>query len=540
MKGLMMDFQLTLPHLLQRARRYFEKVEIVSRMPDKSCHRYTYGDFYTRANKLANALTRAGVKRGERVATLMWNHYAHLEAYFGIPCAGFVIHTLNLRLHPSDIADLINHAEDRVLIVDDVLLPLYKQIKDRVNPKQILVVPLTGQPVPEGMVNYEDFIRDEPEEFDYPDLNEYEAAGLCYTSGTTGKPKGAVYSHRALTLHSFAFSLAPAVGMGHNDTVCPTVSMYHVNAWGLPYMAVMLGAKQVLTGPHLDPVSLLELFSTEHVTLSAGVPTIWIGVLHEIQQNPERWDLASLRTILVGGAAAPETLIREFDRYGITIMHAWGMTETTPAVLTSRLKNYMTGLSEAEQYRYRSKTGYPIPFTEVRVMSMDGSAEVPPDGQTMGELQTRGPWIASSYFNRPDLAATWTADGWFRTGDVATIDSEGYVQITDRTRDLVKSGGEWISSLALENAMMAHPAVKEAAVVAIPHPKWGERPLAAIVLQEGRHATAEEIRRFLASRFLKWWLPEVLLFLDEIPKTSTGKFLKKALRARYKDWKWED
>ncbi len=537
-KSLMMDFQLTLPPLLKRAGTYFGPVEIVSRMPDKSYHRYTYRDFHDRALRLAAALTKAGLHRGERVATLMWNHYAHLEAYFGIPSAGFVVHTLNLRLHPSEIAYIVDHAEDRILIVDDVLLPLFDQFKEGVELEEVIVVPLTGKPVPGGYMSYEEFIGGEDREFAYPDLKEDEAAGMCYTSGTTGKPKGVLYSHRAIVLHSFVSAMAATLGMGQDDVICPVVPMFHANAWGIPFTSTMIGARQVFPGPHLDPVSLLELLSHEKVTFSAGVPTLWIGMLNELEKDASRWDLSALHTLVVGGAAAPEGLIRDFDRHGIKVLHAWGMTEMAPLGTVSRLKSYLRDLPKEEKYGYRAKQGLPVPFVEARVRTVEEGKEVPWDGQTMGEIQVRGPWIAEAYYRRPDFADSWTKDGWLRTGDVVTVDGEGYVLITDRTKDLVRSGGEWISSVALENAMMAHPAVSEAAVVAIPHPKWGERPLAAVVLKEGQSADADELREFLVPNFPKWWLPDAIVFREEIPKTSVGKFLKSQLRQEYKDWKW--
>lgn len=534
MKGTMMHYPLTLMHLLERAGSLYGSVEIVSRMPDKSMHRYTYADFYRRARSLAKALQKAGLKRGDRVGTLMWNHYVHLEAYFGIPAAGGVLHTLNLRLHPDEIAYIANHAGDRFLIVDDVLLPLLQKFRDRLKVERIIVVSLTGQPVPEGMEEYESFIAEPAEDFVYPDLDEEEAAGMCYTSGTTGRPKGVVYSHRSLVLHSFASAMADTLGISRHDVVLPVVPMFHVNAWGLPFTCTMVGAKQVFPGPHLDPVSLLELFKGEQVTFTAGVPTIWLGILQELEKKPGQWDLNPKLRMVVGGAAAPESLIRAFDRHNLRVVHAWGMTETTPLGTVSLLKPHMESLSVDEQYAYRAKQGLPAPFVEVRIVNEQGVA--PHDGKTMGELQVKGPWIAADYYNRPDSRDSFTEDGWFRTGDVATIDPEGFVKITDRTKDLIKSGGEWISSVDLENALMGHPAVAEAAVIAVPHPKWQERPLAVVVLKEGARATEEELIQHLAPRFAKWWLPDGVVFVEEIPRTSAGKFLKAKLREQYKDW----
>ncbi len=538
MNGNMMRFPLTLTHILERAGQLFGKVEIVSRLPDKSLHRYTYRDFYRRARALAEALQQAGLQKGDRVGTLMWNHYAHLEAYFGIPVAGGVLHTLNLRLHPRDLAYIINHAEDRFLIVDDVLLPLLNAVKDQIRVERVIVVPLTGQPVPEGTLDYEAFLESARGAFTYPELDEEEALGLCYTSGTTGRPKGVLYSHRAIVLHSLASALPDALGLSQQDTLLPVVPMFHVNAWGLPFTATLVGAKQVFPGPHLDPESLLELYEKERVTVTAGVPTIWLGILQALEKQPDRWRLTPGMRMIVGGSAAPEGMIRAFDRFNLRVIHAWGMTELSPLGTVSQLKSYLKDLPEDARYAYRAKQGLPAPLVEVRVVNDAG--EAPWDGRTMGELQVRGPWVAASYYNLPEARDNWSEDGWFRTGDVATIDPEGYVKITDRTKDLVKSGGEWISSVDLENALMAHPAVAEAAVIAVPHPKWGERPLAVVVLKEGQHATPEALREFLAPKFAKWWLPDAFVFVDEIPRTSTGKFLKAALRERFKDWRWEE
>lgn len=533
MQSTMMDFPLTLVHLLERAGKLFPKEEIVTRLPDKSLQRYTFGDFYRRSRQLASALQKAGLQKGDRVATLSWNTYAHLEAYFGIPVAGGVLHPLNLRLHPSDIAYIINHAQDKILIVDDVLLKLYEAVRAHVHLERVLVVPLSGQPLPEGLESYEDFLASGDANFAYPSLDEHDAAGMCYTSGTTGKPKGVVYSHRSIVLHSLGSALPDALNLASSDVLLPVVPMFHVLAWGLPFTGVMTGSKLVMPGPHLDAESLLDLFESERVTKTAGVPTIWLGVLQALQKEPERWKLEPMEMV-VGGSAAPEAMIRAFDRFGLRVLHAWGMTEMSPLGTTSRLKRHLRGDAEGE-YRYRAKQGLPTPLVEIRAVGEQG--EVPWDGQSLGELQVRGPWVAQSYYNLEEESDKWTPDGWFRTGDVVAIDPEGYIRIADRTKDLIKSGGEWISSIDLENALMAHPAVKEAAVVAIPDPKWDERPLAAVVLKEGQHVTPEELRAFLEPRFAKWWLPDAYVFVDEIPRTSTGKFLKSKLREQFREYK---
>ncbi|HVU13284.1 MAG TPA: long-chain fatty acid--CoA ligase [Phototrophicaceae bacterium] len=531
MLGTMMTTPLTLPHILEHAGRLHGKIEIVSRMPDKSLHTYTYADFYRRTRLLAEALQKAGLKRGDRVGTLAWNHYAHLEAYFGVPCAGGVLHTLNLRLSPTDLAYIINHAGDRFLIVDDVLLPLLARVKDQIKPEKVIVIPLTRQPVPDGFENYESFLASASGKFEYPDLDENEAMAMCYTSGTTGKPKGVIYSHRALVLHTLASCIPGSVGLTPSDVCLPVVPMFHVNAWGLPFSMTLLGTKQVYPGPHLDPVSLLDLFEHEHVTLTAGVPSIWFGILQQLEKNPNDWKLAPGMRMIVGGSAAPESMIRAFDKFNLHVVHAWGMTEMSPLGTVSSLKTTMDDLSEDAQYAYRATQGLPSPFVDIRAVNEQGV--VAWDGRTMGELQVRGPWIAASYYNPTDPISSWTDDGWFRTGDVVTIDPEGYVKITDRTKDLIKSGGEWISSVDVENAIMAHPAVAEAAVIGVPHPRWQERPLAIVVLKEGKQADPAEIQDFLRPKFAKFQIPDDVIFVSSLPKTSTGKFLKTALREQY-------
>jgi fatty-acyl-CoA synthase len=489
---------------------------------------------HRRARALAAALQDLGLQRGDRVATLMWNHHVHLETYFAIPSVGGVLHTLNLRLHPDELAYIVNHAADRWLIVDDVLLPLYEKIREKVRIERVYVVPFSGHPVPSGYEDYESLLQSSSGHPAYPGLDENDAAGMCYTSGTTGTPKGVVYSHRAIALHSYSISLPDNFSISRCDCLLPAMSMFHANAWGLPYAAVMNGSKVVLPGPNLQPERLLDLLSAEQVTLTGAVPTVWLGVMDALERQPKRWQLAPGLRIVIAGSAAPESLFRRFEKFGVRVIQAWGMTETTPIVTVGTLKPHMENCPDDRKFQVRARQGLPSPFADVRAIGDHG--EVPWNDQTPGELEVRGPCIAASYYNLPEERNRWSADGWLRTGDVVTIDPEGYVKITDRTKDLIKSGGEWISSVDLENALVGHPAVKEAAVVAVPHSKWVERPLAVVVVKEDARVTPEELRCFLAGKFAKWQLPDDFIFVPELPHTSTGKLLKSQLRKQFKDW----
>jgi fatty-acyl-CoA synthase len=537
LRGTMMNFPLTVQPILERAGKLFSAVEIVSRRPDRSLKRTTYGEIYRRSRKLARALELAGMARGDRVATLMWNHSVHLEAYLGVPVSGGVLHTLNLRLHPDELAYIVNHARDRYLIVDDVLLPVYESFRAKVNFERVFVVPFSGGTIARAHENYEDFLSAAEDDFVYPLLEENEAAAMCFTSGTTGKPKGVVYSHRALVLHSLTQSLTDCFGISHNDVLLPASSMFHANGWGLPFTATMAGAKLVLPGPYVDAESLLDLIKSERVTLACAVPTVWFGVLDALEKTPERWKISNPMRIICGGSAVPESLLRGLDRFGFHITHLWGMTETAPLATTGIIKSTLAHRTIDEKYTIRAKQGISAPFVELRVMGTEG--EAPWDATTSGELEVRGPWVAASYFEAPETADRWTADGWFRTGDVATIDEEGYVKILDRSKDLIKSGGEWISSVDLENALMCHPGVREAAVIGVPHPKWQERPLAVIVVKEGVSLQPKELCEFLAAKFAKWQLPDAFVFAAEIPHTSVGKLLKSKLREQYANWTWD-
>jgi fatty-acyl-CoA synthase len=558
MRGLMMDFQLSVPAILQRNETLFADKTVASRRPDRVIVRSTYRSVVDRIKRLAVALQQLGVGRGDRVATLAWASQQHLEAYLAVPSIGAVLHTLNLRLHADDLTYIVNDAEDRVLVVDESLLPLFEKFRQQTRIDQVIVIgadtecsagfPVSGTDAStggsgpsriacrsDGFFDYEALLAGaDPASFAEVDVQESEAAAMCYTSGTTGRPKGVLYSHRALVLHSFAQGMIDTLGIGERDTVLPIVPMFHVNAWGLPFTATLFGANQVFPGPHLDARSVLDLIVGERVTLTAGVPTVWLGVLQELDSQPGVHDLSSLRAIVVGGSAAPTSMIRGFkERHGVEVVHAWGMTEMTPLGTLCNLPSSLRNAPAEQQYRYRSMQGTPLPFVQIRASS--GQGFVPWDGTTMGELEVRGPWVAAQYYNVDGSDARFTADGWFKTGDIVTINSAGCIDLTDRAKDLVKSGGEWISSVALENALMGHPKVAEAAVIAVPHPKWDERPLAVVVLKAGETATPDELLAFIEPSFAKWWLPDRIEFAAEIPRTSAGKFKKSALREKYRD-----
>jgi fatty-acyl-CoA synthase len=535
LEGLVQDFQLTLPYFLRRAEQLYGYREIVTRRPDKSFHRHTYADFVSRAKKLAVALGNLGLEPGDRVGTLGWNTYQHLEAYFGVPSSGLVLHTLNPRLHEDDLAYIAGHAEDRVMLVDETLVPVFEKFRGRTGVEHAVVV-TEGGDVPEGMISYEDLIGSSDEaDFEYPDFDENQAAAMCYTSGTTGRPKGALYSHRSTVLHSMMAAMGNTFALSEADCVLPVVPMFHVNAWGLPFASVLVGAKLMMPGPNLDAASLLEDLEQEEVTLTAGVPTVFLAVLQALDAEPERYDLSKLRAMIIGGSAAPKGVIKDYrDRHGIEVLHAWGMTEMSPIGTVANLTTEMKKLPEEEQLEYEAKQGNPVPFVEIRARGDEGF--VPWDGETMGELEVRGPWVASSYYEAPEGDDKFTDDGWFKTGDVVTIDRFGFIKITDRSKDLIKSGGEWISSVELENALMAHPAVSQACVIAIPHEKWDERPLAAIVLREGESATEDELHTHLEVDFARFWLPDAYEFVEAIPMTATGKFQKLKLREQFEDY----
>lgn len=531
----MMHTQLTLASMIDRTERYFEKKEIISRTLTKT-HKFTYGEYIKRTRSLASALQKLGVRKGDRVGTLAWNHHRHLEAYFAVPSMGAVLHTINIRLSEDHLKFIINHAEDKFLLIDSDLLPVIEKIKNELTTVEGFIVMTDEDTLPESnlepIYSYEKLLEEGDENFAFDDeIKEEDAAVLCYTSGTTGKPKGVVYSHRGLYLHSMSLSMADTLALSETDTIMPVVPMFHVNAWGIPFVSTWLGVTQVLPGPNATPKILAELIEEYKVTLTAGVPTIWLGLLKELEQNS--YNLESIRAVVCGGSAAPKGMIKTFEEtYGIPFVHAYGMTETTPVVTVSKLKSYQANLSEEDRLEVRSKQGLVVPGIQLKAINENG--EVKADGKETGELLIRGPWIADSYY-KDDRSDDAFIDGWLHTGDVVTIDEEGAVKIVDRTKDLIKSGGEWISSVDLENALMAHDAVFEAAVVSMPDPKWQERPVACVVLKEGKEASKENILELLEPQFAKWWLPDEVLFMDEIPKTSVGKFLKMALRDQVKE-----
>ncbi|GGJ83589.1 long-chain fatty acid--CoA ligase [Deinococcus aquiradiocola] len=542
----MMDVPLVIPTILDRLRTLYYEREVVSLVvtgkdehgaPVPGTHRTTYGDVARRALQLANALQSLGVREGDRVATLAVNSYRHLECYLGIPSMGAVLHTVNIRLHPDQVAWILNHAEDRVLIVENLFAGMVPALRAACPQLEHIIV--MGPHAGEGdLLDYDDLIGGFTDDFTFPDIDERQAAAMCYTSGTTGNPKGVLYSHRSTLLHSLASAPKDALDVGERDTVMAIVPMFHVNAWGLPYTAALTGAKQVFIGVFSDGRNVARMLAQEHVTITAGVPTIWMGLLAELDRARaagEPYDLHRLESLVVGGSAAPEAQIRAFqERHGLTLKHAWGMTETHPLGTVSVLPPHVD-LRSDEGYALQAKQGRTVPLVQLELLSDEG-ARLPHDGHTMGRLMARGPWVAASYHKGEGQGNFIELDGqtWFDTGDIATLDARGYMHIQDRSKDLIKSGGEWISSVDLENALMAHPAVAQAAVIAIDDPKWDERPLGVLVLKAGADAPDHaELTAFLAPRFAKWWLPDAYEVVEVIPIGATGKFLKRELRQQF-------
>ena len=529
----MMPTQLNSWLLFQNIAAHHGEIEIVSKQ-DGGVHRYTYGSFARRAQQLMHALDALGIAPGERVATLAWNHYRHLECYFGVPCTGRVLHTLNVRLSIEDLAYIIEHADDRAIFVDPDQVPTLERLAPALGRVRHLVV--LGAEVPRstlpGLVAYEDLLRAQPEVYPPRAIPEHEPLGICYTSGTTGRPKGVVYTHRSTFLHSLATTSMACCALGPGDAVFPVVPMFHANAWGLPHAAMLVGAKLVFCGRDHTAGNLVDLLHGERVTITAGVPTVWFAVADELTRRGAK--LPDLRHIMIGGAQPPTSLIERYrTEYGIPIRQVWGMTETSPLASVTWPKEYMRDWSEEELTRaVRTQAGLPLPAVQISIRGPDG-AETPRDGKTMGDLLVRGPWVIDGYF-KGEGAEQFTEDGWFRTGDVAIASPEGYFVIGDRTKDLIKSGGEWISSVDMERTIMALPGVEEAAVIAIPDDKWLERPLACIVLRGGQQLDLARVRAHLeAHGFASWQLPDRIEIIDAVPKTSVGKFDKKALRARF-------
>lgn len=548
LESTMMDTQLSLVSILERANRFYSKREVVSvlpvgvnpetKQPIPGVHRTNYGEIYPRVKQLASALKAAGVGEGDRVATMALNHYRHLEAYFAVPCMGAVLHTVNIRLHPSQICFILNDAQDKVLLIDNLFAAMLPTILENVpSLEKVIVMGPVPTGLPQGVLDYEAFIKDQPTNFEFPPLDERQACGLCYTSGTTGNPKGVLYSHRAVILHSMASIMPDAMGIGERDAVMSIVPMFHVNAWGLPYTCAMTGAKQVyMSAFSISAPLVAKTLQDEKVSMAAGVPTVWMALLDELDRAKTAntpYDTSSIKGLIVGGSAAPRPMIKAYkERHNLNILHAWGMTETAPLGALNRLSPDYDGLDSEATYDKLALTGRASVLIDLEILDDHGNA-LPHDGKTMGRLMIRGPWVTKSYYHTGDV----TENGWFDTGDIATIDPDGYMHIQDRAKDLIKSGGEWISSVDLENHLMGHPSVKAAAVIALPHPKWDERPLGVIVLREGMTASKEELNQFLNSKVAKWWLPDDYVYVNELPLTATGKFLKRALRDQLKDHK---
>ncbi|HKQ64534.1 MAG TPA: long-chain fatty acid--CoA ligase [Methylomirabilota bacterium] len=536
---LMMNYPLTLTHFFERSRRLFAKKTIATRVPGRAMFRYTYDDFAERTTRLAGALAALGVRRGDRVATFAWNSHRHLEIYWAAPLSGAILHTLNIRLSPRDLTYIINHAGDSVIFVDASLWPTLAAIRDKLTTVRKIVI------MPDGVADAAQTAGREHDEYEallsaaeplsaWPELGETDAAGMCYTSGTTGHPKGVVYTHRAMFLHCLAEATTDLFGISERDRILHIVPMFHANSWCLPFTGLMVGADQIFAGANPQPPDICRMIQNERITFTGAVPTVWIAIKELCEK--EGYDISSLRTIAIGGSAAPRSLQQAYAKnFGVQMSHAWGMTEMTPLGTVTRLKSYMEDWSEEKKYDVYSRVGYASVGVDIRIVDDSGTV-LPWDGESMGELQVRGPWVVGSYYDNPESADRFTADGWFRTGDVATIDAEGYVQITDRTKDLIKSGGEWVSSVDVENLIMSHPKVLEAAVIAVPHPKWVERPLACVVPKPGAALEPGEIIEFLRPQLAKWALPDAVEIIDAVPKTSVGKFDKKVLRERYKSW----
>jgi len=537
MQGLMMDRPLLVSGLLQHADRHHGDTEIVSKTVDGSVHRYTYRDAHARARKLAGALQRLGVQPGERIATLAWNSYRHFEIYYAVAGSGAVIHTINPRLFPDQITYIANHAEDQYVFFDLSFAPLLEKLAPLLKTVKGYVAMCAPEAMPKAnipdLLCYEALLEKEKDDLQWPSFDERTAACLCYTSGTTGNPKGALYSHRSTMIHAYGAALPDALNLSARDVVLPVVPMFHVNAWSLPYSCAMVGAKMVFPGPHLDGKSLHNLFETEGVTFSAGVPTVWLGLLSYMKE--QKLKFSTLKRTVIGGSACPSAMIRAFqDEYGVEVLHAWGMTEMSPLGTVTTFKAKHAGWTKEQRVALQNKQGRAIFGVDMRIVGEDGS-ELPNDGKAFGDLQVRGPWVIQSYFKGE--GGDPLRQGWFPTGDVATLDPDGYMQITDRSKDVIKSGGEWISSIDLECIAMAHPAIAEAAVIGIKHPKWDERPIVVAVKKPGQEVSKEEVLRFYEGKIAKWWMPDDVVFVAELPHTATGKLSKLTLREKFREYR---
>jgi len=541
MRGQMMDRPLLISSLIEHAALYHREIEVVSRTVEGPIHRYTYLEVEQRSKQLANALAGLGIELGDWVATVAWNGFRHVELYFAISGMGAVCHTINPRLHPDQLSYIVNHAEDKVLFLDLTFVPLLEAVAAQLPTVTTYVVMTDRQHMPDtslpGALCYEELLAAASPDFDWPQFDESTASSLCYTSGTTGNPKGVLYSHRSTVLHSLAACQVDTLGISSQDVILPVVPMFHVNAWGLPYACAMSGAKMVMPGALLDGGSVWELLDSEKVTMTAGVPTVWLMLLNYMRE--QGLGLETVGRVVIGGSAASESMIAAFqEEFGCQVIHAWGMTETSPLGTIGTLKSKHRHLSAQERLALQLKQGRGLYGVEMRIVDEDGD-EQPRDGKAFGELQVRGPWVVGDYF-RHQGSSTLTADGWFATGDVSTLDPDGFMQITDRAKDVIKSGGEWISSIDLENEAAAHPKVAEAAVIGVPHPKWSERPILVVVPVKGDPPSKEELLDFLDGRVAKWWLPDDMVLVDELPHTATGKVSKRTLRRQLADYRLPD
>jgi len=543
LQGLMMQMPLLISSLIEHADRHHPDVEIVSRRVEGDVHRTTYRGLHARARRMANALAGLGIAQGERVATLGWNGYRHMELYFAVSGSGSILHTINPRLHSEQIAWIVNHAEDRALFFDLTFLPLVDVIAPHCTTVQRLVLMTDRSHMPAeksakigNLICYEDLIEGRSDVFTWPQFDENTASSMCYTSGTTGNPKGVLYAHRSTILHTLASALPDALNLSARDVILPVVPMFHVNAWGLPYIAPMVGAKLVFPGPHLDGKSLYELFETEKVTFSAGVPTVWQGLLAFMEANNLKF--STMNRTVIGGSACPPAMIKLFqDKYGVDVLHAWGMTEMSPLGTVCSFKHKHVYLSPEERLPVQYKQGRALFGVDMKITDDDGR-DLPWDGAAFGDLLVRGPWVVRDYYRSDEgdpLIRDAQDKAWFRTGDVSTIDSDGYMHITDRSKDVIKSGGEWISSIELENIAVSHPAVQMAACIATPHPKWDERPLLVVVKKADAHVTRDELLAHYQDKVAKWQMPDDVVFVDSLPLGATGKILKSRLREQFRE-----